>query len=60
MKRALTIVPIVLSAAALAVALLWRPAASAPTRRPRGERPAPSDPAQGPPARLPADDETAR
>ena len=59
MKRALTIVPIVLSAAALAVALLWRPAASAPTRRPRGERPAPSDPAQGPPARLPADDETA-
>ncbi|MCC6995885.1 MAG: hypothetical protein IT370_14850 [Deltaproteobacteria bacterium] len=59
MKRALTIAPIVLSAAALAVALLWRPAASAPTRRPRVERPEPSDPAPGPPARSLADDETA-
>ena len=60
MKRALTIVPIVLSAAALAVALLWRPATSAPTRRPRVARPEPADPAQGPPARpAPGDDETA-
>ena len=59
MKRALTVVPIVLSAAALAVALLWRPAASAPTRRPRAPRPEPSEPTPGTPARLPADDETA-